>query len=128
MKKNNQVLKFVIYAILLIYVFISAIPFFWTILTSIKVPIDAFSRVPKIIGFTPTNKNYVELWLKVPLEEFAPYGIAIIIIIAIGFTVSTLRLPEEKVAIEVARAFSVPRIDRGAIQQDVNFRLPGDIT
>jgi multiple sugar transport system permease protein len=81
MKKSNRILKFFIYTILLIYVVISALPFLWTILTSIKVPIDAFSRVPKIIGFTPTNKNYVELWLKVPLEDFAPYGIGIIVIL-----------------------------------------------
>ncbi|MCX6064933.1 MAG: carbohydrate ABC transporter permease [Chloroflexi bacterium] len=83
MKKNNLIVKILIYIGLIIYVIVSVLPFFWSILTSIKVPIDAFSRVPKIIGFTPTSKNYADLWLQVPLEKFLPYGIGIIIILVI---------------------------------------------
>jgi multiple sugar transport system permease protein len=83
MKKRNLFLQIFIYLTLLLYIIVNITPFFWTVLTSIKIPLDAFSRIPKIIGFTPTSKNYVELWLNVPLEEFIPFGIGIIVILVI---------------------------------------------
>lgn len=83
MNKKNIFLQVINYAVLLVYVFFTILPFLWTILTSIKIPIDAFSRVPKIVGFDPTSKNYVELWLKVSLEEFIPYGIGILVILVV---------------------------------------------
>ena len=83
MRKPNPILQTVIYIGLLAYVVFSIVPFWWTIWTSIKIPIDAFSRVPKIIGFTPTAKNYVDLWLKVSLEEFVPYGLGILVVLGV---------------------------------------------
>ena len=83
MKKRNLILKIFIYITLIIYVISSITPFLWTMLTSIKLPLDAFSRVPKIINFEPTVKNYVDLWLQVTPEEFAPYAIGIIVVVAI---------------------------------------------
>lgn len=83
MKKPNIFLQIGIYVVLIFYALISLTPFFWTILTSVKVPIDAFSRVPKILNFTPTNKNYVDLWLKVLAEEFAPYALGILAIFSV---------------------------------------------
>ncbi len=83
MKQRNLILKIIIYIILIIYVIGSITPFFWTILTSIKLPLDAFSRVPKIFNFEPTSKNYVDLWLQAPVEEFMPYAIGIIITLAV---------------------------------------------
>ena len=83
MKQRNLILKIIIYIILIVYVIGSITPFLWTILTSIKLPLDAFSRVPKIFNFEPTSKNYVDLWLQAPVEEFMPYAIGIIITLAV---------------------------------------------
>ncbi len=44
MKKRNSILKVFIYLVLIVYVIGSITPFLWTILTSIKLPLDAFSR------------------------------------------------------------------------------------
>jgi len=119
MKKNNLILKIFIYIGLLVYVITSIVPFFWTILTSIKVPIDAFSRIPKIIGFTPTSKNYLDLWLAVPFKEFAPYGFGILIVLTILILIGVFakRLPVKNTyiflgiaVIILAMIFGLPRV------------------
>ena len=46
------------YSILLVAVFFSMFPIFWTISTSIKARIDTFTLPPKFFNFTPTWKNY----------------------------------------------------------------------
>lgn len=46
------------YSILLIAVFFSMFPIFWTISTSIKARVDTFTLPPKFFNFTPTWKNY----------------------------------------------------------------------
>ena len=106
MKKNKWLLKVFIYVTLLTYVFISLLPFLWTILASIKVPIDAFSRVPKIIGFDPTSNNYVDLWLKVPLEKFIPVGLGIsfilVVLILIGVFANYLPVKKSVIYISIA--------------------------
>lgn len=53
--------KLLSYAILLIAVFISLFPIFWTISTSIKTRIDTFTLPPKFFNFSPTLKNYQSL-------------------------------------------------------------------
>lgn len=109
MKKTNLILKIIIYIILVIYVVASITPFFWTILTSIKIPIDAFSRVPKIFNFIPTMKNYVDLWIKIPPEEFAPYGTGILIILAILILIGVFanKLPIKKSYVYLGIAFTI---------------------
>ena len=46
------------YSILLVAVFFSMFPIFWTISTSIKARVDTFTLPPKFFNFTPTWKNY----------------------------------------------------------------------
>jgi multiple sugar transport system permease protein len=98
MKKRNSILKVFIYLVLIVYVIGSITPFLWTILTSIKLPLDAFSRVPKIFNFEPTSKNYVDLWLQTPLEEFMPYAIGIVALLAVLILLGVFanRLPIKK--------------------------------
>ena len=55
----------------------------WAVLTSIKKPVEANSRTPKILGFQPTSGNYAELWLNMPAWDFAPYGIGLLALIAL---------------------------------------------
>jgi ABC-type glycerol-3-phosphate transport system permease component len=109
MKKRNYILKFFIWFVLITYTFISVIPFFWAILTSIKIPIDAFSMPPKIIGFIPTWRNYIELWLDMPVETFKPYGIGIVIILLFLVLVGVLasRAPKIRGYIYVGIAASI---------------------
>lgn len=53
--------KLLSYGILLIAVFISLFPIFWTISTSIKTRVDTFTLPPKFFNFSPTLKNYQSL-------------------------------------------------------------------
>jgi len=53
--------KILSYGILLIAVFISIFPIFWTISTSIKNRVDTFTLPPKFFNFSPTLKNYQSL-------------------------------------------------------------------
>jgi multiple sugar transport system permease protein len=87
---KNPILKFGIHLILILWILWSTLPFAWTLLNSIKQPIDANARVPKIIGFTATTANYAELWLNMPVKEFAPYGIGLLALIAVLIAVGVL--------------------------------------
>jgi len=53
--------KITSYGILLVAVFISIFPIFWTISTSIKTRVDTFTLPPKFFNFSPTLKNYQSL-------------------------------------------------------------------
>ena len=59
-------------------------------LTSIKHPVEANARIPKIIGFAATADNYTELWLNMPAKQFAPYGIGLLVLFAILIVVGVL--------------------------------------
>jgi ABC-type glycerol-3-phosphate transport system permease component len=109
MKKRNSILKVFIYIVLIIYVIGSITPFLWTILTSIKLPLDAFSRIPKIFNFEPTSKNYVDLWLQVSPEEFIPYAIGIVVLLSILILLGVFanRLPIKKTSIYLGIAFTI---------------------
>lgn len=50
--------KVISYSILLVALFFSMFPIFWTISTSLKARIDTFTLPPKFFNFTPTWKNY----------------------------------------------------------------------
>lgn len=53
--------KITSYGILLVAVFISIFPIFWTVSTSIKNRVDTFTLPPKFFNFSPTLKNYQSL-------------------------------------------------------------------
>jgi len=50
------------WAFLLVFAAYSAFPFVWTLLTSLKQPVDAFA-LPPVWVFEPTFAHYAELWL-----------------------------------------------------------------
>jgi multiple sugar transport system permease protein len=50
-----------VYAFLALFTVYSAFPFVWTLLTSIKDPVDAFA-LPPVWLFDPTIAHYTELW------------------------------------------------------------------
>ncbi len=70
-----------VHALLILWVLYSVLPFFWALLTSIKSPVEANSRTPKIVGFEPTAGNYAELWLNMPVRDFAPYALGLVALI-----------------------------------------------
>lgn len=78
-----------IHVLLIVWVLYSVLPFGWTLLNSLKRPVDANARIPKIIGFQVTGKNYADLWLNMPAKEFVPIGIGLLVFLAalIGFAV-----------------------------------------
>lgn len=81
MRTKNPILRLTIHLLLIIWAIYSMAPFIWTLLGSIKKPVDANARVPIIFGFEPTAQNYVELWLNMPPDEFVPIGIGLMVII-----------------------------------------------
>ncbi|GAM70448.1 hypothetical protein JCM19236_586 [Vibrio sp. JCM 19236] len=58
---NMSVQRMMVYAVMLLWIVFCAFPFFWTIMTSIKSPVDAFSN-PPVWVFEPTAGNYASLW------------------------------------------------------------------
>jgi multiple sugar transport system permease protein len=87
---KNPILRIGIHLILIVWILYSVVPFAWTVLTSIKRPIDANARIPQIIGFEATPDNYTELWLNEPLAKFAPYGIGLLVLLLILVAVAVL--------------------------------------
>lgn len=59
--KRNITLT-LIYAFLIVYIFVTLLPYAWLIITSFKTRVDAFSMPPKWI-FDPTFTNYKEAFL-----------------------------------------------------------------
>lgn len=86
---KSPFLRVGVHLLLIVWVLYSVLPFGWTLLNSIKRPVDANARIPKIIGFQATSKNYADLWLNMPAEEFVPIGIGLLVFLAalIGFAV-----------------------------------------
>ena len=87
---KSPILRVGVHLILIIWILYSTIPFAWTVLTSIKHPVEANARIPKIVGFAATADNYTELWLNMPAKEFAPYGIGLLVLFAILIVVGVL--------------------------------------
>ena len=68
---------------------IAVLPFLWSVLNSVKFPVEANAAVPRLWGFDVTSFNFAKLWLFVrgtsyqgPVEEFLPVGIAFLVVIA----------------------------------------------
>lgn len=66
----------------------AVLPFLWSVLNSIKFPVEANAVVPRLWGFDPTAFNFAKLWLFVrgtayegPVDEFRPVGIAFLVVI-----------------------------------------------
>ncbi len=93
-RTQNPIMRLVIYVILILFTVYNVLPFAWTILNSIKLPKDANSRIPRFV-FKPTGEHYAELWLNTSPDEFAPYGLGILVIIFILIVVglSANRIP-----------------------------------
>ena len=87
---KSPILRVGVHLILIIWILYSTIPFAWTVLTSIKHPVEANARIPKIIGFAATADNYTELWLNMPAKQFAPYGIGLLVLFATLILVGVL--------------------------------------
>ena len=79
-RTSNPIALAVIYVILALFTVYNILPFCWTILNSFKLPKDANSRTPRFT-FTPTGDNYADLWLNMRAEDFAPYGLAVVLLI-----------------------------------------------
>ena len=115
---KSPVARIVIYIVLALFTVYNILPFGWTIMNSVKLPKDANSRTPRFI-FSPTGENYADLWLNVSPEEFAPYGLALMLIIfaliVIGFSAKRIPAPTSLVYLGcifagVIVAINLPRV------------------
>ncbi|MDE2858891.1 MAG: carbohydrate ABC transporter permease [Chloroflexota bacterium] len=115
---KSPVARIIIYVVLALFTIYNILPFGWTIMNSVKLPKDANSRTPRFI-FSPTGQNYADLWLNASPEEFAPYGLALILIIfvliLIGFSAKRIPAPNSLVYIGcifagVIVAIGLPRV------------------
>lgn len=94
-RTENPIARFLVYFVLALFTLYCVLPFAWTLLNSFKFPRDANAPVPKIVGFEPTADNYVDLWLNVSAEEFAPVGrgLLAVIVVLVLLGVFAKRLP-----------------------------------
>jgi len=118
-RTKNPAVILAIYVGLTLFAVYSVLPFAWTVLNSFKLPKDAFSRVPKIIGFKPTADNYADLWLNVPIEEalFVGLGLLVVFGLLVAFALLALRFNVSPGVVAlviiggiVAMAFAIPRL------------------
>lgn len=118
-RTKSPLAQILIYLVLIVFLLYSVVPFTWTFMNSLKLPKDAYARVPKIVGFKPTSENYVDLWLNTTAEEFAPVGLGliavIIVLVLLGVFAKRLPVPNGVVyavilAIVVAVALAIPRL------------------
>ncbi|MDE2749181.1 MAG: carbohydrate ABC transporter permease [Chloroflexota bacterium] len=95
-RTENPLARFLIYIALALFTVYNILPFAWTIMSSIKLPKDANARIPRFT-FSPTGENYAELWLNMRPEDFAPYGLALVVFIfllgVVGFSANRIPAP-----------------------------------
>lgn len=77
---KNPIARFFVYLVLTVFALYSIIPFFWTALQSVKTVRQANSRTP-LFFFTPTFKNYSDLWLDASPENIAMLGFGLVVIV-----------------------------------------------
>ncbi len=118
-RTNNPLARLLIYLALIAFTVYCVLPFAWTLLNSFKYPRDANAPVPKIVGFEATLDNYVDLWLNVSAEEFAPVGrgVLVVIVFLVILALFAKRLPVPAgwvygaiVAATVATLVMIPRL------------------
>lgn len=66
---NSKSGLWVMYGFLIIFLIISAFPYLWTFLTSIKQSVDAFA-IPPVWKFQPTALNYYKIWIQEPFFHY----------------------------------------------------------
>ena len=117
-RTNSKTIRLVIYVVLILYTIYNILPFAWTILNSIKLPKDANSRTPRFV-FSPTGEHYAELWLNTAPDDFAPWGLLILLVIfilaVIGFSANRIPLPNTTIyfgilAVGVVMLLGLPRV------------------
>ncbi len=115
---KSPLARALIYAVLILFTIYNVLPFGWTILNSVKVPKDANSRIPRF-SFNPTGEHYAELWLNTPPEDFAPYGLALVLLIfalvAVGLSANRIPAPNSLIYLGIIAAgviilLGLPRI------------------
>lgn len=91
---KHPVERFFIYLILSLFVAYSIIPFLWTMLQSLKTVRQANARTP-LIFFTPTFKNYTDLWLESIPDKFptAILGLLALLVTLALVAIFVKRLP-----------------------------------
>lgn len=106
-RTNNPIARFVIYIALALFTVYNVLPFGWTIMNSVKLPKDANARIPRFV-FSPTGDNYSALWLNIEPEEFAPYGLALILafFILVVIALSANRIPAPNSVIYIGCIFA----------------------
>ncbi|MBC8263963.1 MAG: carbohydrate ABC transporter permease [Anaerolineales bacterium] len=118
-RTKSPVVRSLIYVALILFFLFSTIPFAWTALNSIKTPRDANSPKPEFIGFEVTGDNYTELWLNTSLDDFAPIGfgllLVLVVLIVVGLLANHLPVPNGMVyggivAVLVGVVLAIPRL------------------
>ena len=97
-RTDNPIARIIIYIALALFTIYNLLPFTWTIMNSVKLPKDANARIPRYV-FSPTGENYADLWLNIPPEDFAPYGLALILIFFVLVVIGLSREPHPRAPI-----------------------------
>ena len=115
---KHPVARFFIYLILSLFVAYSIIPFLWTMLQSLKTVRQANARTP-LIFFTPTFKNYTDLWLESIPDKFptAILGLLALLVTLALVAIFVKRLPFPRawlnlsiVGVVVLILWTIPRV------------------
>ena len=61
-RSTSKVYKVVIYSLLGLLSVFCLLPYYWAVVTSLKIERDIFTAVPELIPNPPTLKHYINLW------------------------------------------------------------------
>ena len=85
---KNKYGRLLVHLCLIAVSVLAVLPFLWSVLNSVKFPVEANAAVPRLWGFDATSFNFAKLWLYVrgtsyqgPVAEFLPFGIGFLAVI-----------------------------------------------
>ena len=78
---NETIGKVLVYTVLIVFAGIMLIPFIWMITASLKFNKDIFVIPYQWAGYTPQWRNYLDIWIKIPLLTFTKNTVKLTLIV-----------------------------------------------
>ncbi len=82
MKTKNTIAKVIIYALLILVILITIIPFLWMLSASIKTDREVFQMQPFVfIPEVPRWSNYLDIWTKIPFGTYVKNTLLLTVVV-----------------------------------------------
>lgn len=82
-EKNNKILRFLTYVLVILITFVTILPLLWMVSASLKLDKDVFTIPIQWIPRNPEWRNYVKIWEKIDFKSFTLNSFKLSIIVTI---------------------------------------------